>query len=114
MANPTPIFDPFQQTIIIKATGQPSIPVAIPDIDAYTGYAIRIGVNYSSQVGASLILAVVLLLVTRTEKRNSPVFILNLLALALNAIRNILQILYFTGPFYDSTLTLLLITPGSL
>ncbi|KAI9716855.1 MAG: hypothetical protein M1828_007516 [Chrysothrix sp. TS-e1954] len=106
MANPTPkaaaqSFDPFTQTVNLKIPGSPPEPIGITDIDAYFGYAMRIAINYSSQVGASLALLVVLLLLTRKEKRNSIIFIFNIIALALNGIRNILQILYFTGPFYE-------------
>lgn len=42
-------------------------------------------------------LLVILLLLTKPEKRRAPVFIINVLSLGLNFIRSLLQCLYFTG-----------------
>lgn len=45
-------------------------------------------------------LLVILLTLSKREKRRSPIFFLNGLSLAVNTIRSLLQCLYFTGPFY--------------
>jgi len=93
-------FDPFTQNITLLDANEEPIVFSVQDIDEYTRYAIDICINYSSQIGASIVLLVVLLLTTRKEKRQSLVFIFNALSLAINTVRNILQCLYFTGPFY--------------
>lgn len=94
-------FDPYTQTITLLAPDSTPVDISLPEIDEYVKYGIRISINYSSQIGASIVLLVVLLLLTRKEKRNSAIFYLNAFALASNAIRNLLQCIYFTGPFYD-------------
>lgn len=96
-----PSFDPFSQNITIFDSNGSPIILSILDVNNYAEYAIEICINYSSQIGASMILLVVILLTTRKEKRQSPVFILNALSLFINTIRNILQCLYFTGEFYS-------------
>lgn len=98
-APPGPDVDLFAQPVtLFLPDGTPFI-ITLTDIEEYASYAIRICINYASQIGASFILLVVLLLLTKREKRQSPIFILNALCLALNFIRSILQCLYFTGGF---------------
>lgn len=99
---PTLPFNPYTQVVTVLDAQQNPLNVSITDVDAYYGYGVRICINYSSQIGASLLLLVVLLLLTRKDKRWSPIFTLNTISLALNTIRNLLQILYFTGPFYET------------
>ena len=98
---PTPVFDPYTQQITIMVDPETPFPVGVADIDEWLGYAVRININYASQIGASILLLVVLLLITKDDKRKSPIFILNALALAANAISNILGCMYFTGPWYE-------------
>lgn len=62
-------------------------------------YNLKICINLASQIGASMVLLVVLLLLTKPDKRSAPIFITNALSLSVNVIRNVLQCLYFTGPF---------------
>ena len=101
MANNT-AFDPFSQSFtLLLADGTP-FNVSIPDLDDFIFYGVEICINYASQLGASLILLVMLALLTKAEKRSSPIFVLNCLSLALNFVRNVLQCLYFTGPFSET------------
>ena len=98
MANNTS-FDPFQQTFtLLDATGMP-FNVSLADVDAVRLYGIQESIAMGVQIGACSILLIVLLLLTKSEKRTSPVFILNMLALALNVIRSVLDVLFWTGPF---------------
>jgi len=96
----TPDFDPFHQSFTILFPDGTPFNFTVDDINAYTQYGIRIAINFSSQIGACLMVLVVLLMLTKQEKRRSPIFILNALALALGVIRNVLLCMYFTGPWY--------------
>ena len=93
--------DPFAQTFtLVMADGTP-FNVSLADLDGFVSYNLNISIIYASQLGASLVLLVVLALVTKPEKRFVPINILNVLSLALNFVRNILNCLYYTGPFSD-------------
>ena len=95
-------FDPYSQPFtLLMGDGTPFI-VTILDLDDFILYSLQISINYASQLGASLVLLVVLVLLTKSDKRSSPIFVLNTLALALNFVRNLLQCLYFTGPFSET------------
>ncbi|KAI9751653.1 MAG: hypothetical protein M1835_001192 [Candelina submexicana] len=96
-----PILDPFTQSFSLLLSDGTPVKISVPDLDAFILYNVQICINYSSQLGASLLLLVVLLILTRSEKRRSPIFIINALALAINTTRSVLQCLYFTGPFSE-------------
>ena len=93
-------FDPFAQTITLLLQDGTPFNISMHDLDVYRSYGIRICINYSSQIGASFTLLLILLTLSKREKRRSPIFFLNVLSLAVNTIRSLLQCLYFTGPFY--------------
>ena len=97
----SPSFDPYTQTLTLLTPNAGPIPIPIPDIDDYVTYAVGICINYASQIGASLILLVILLLTTRPDKRTTAIFALNALALLFNTIRSICQCVYFTGQFNE-------------
>lgn len=99
--NVTKDFDPFTQILDLKLPNGQIVPVGITDIDEWVQYGIRICINYSSSIGASIVMLAVLLILTSPEKRRTAVFILNCITLALNAIQGLLQCLYFTGAFYN-------------
>lgn len=93
---------PLTQNVTMHyANGVPFV-VPMEELDIFFQYGMRICINYSTQLGASIILLVVLLLLTRAEKRRSAVFILNALALVFNVTRLICQITYFTSPFTET------------
>lgn len=100
MANSS-LMDPFSQTITFHLADGTPLDVPLSELDAFVLYNVQICINFASQIGASLILLVVLVLLTKPDKRRAPIFITNVLSLAINAIRNILQCLYFTGPFNE-------------
>ena len=93
--------DPFTQTITLHLANGTPLNIPLPELDQFMLYNVQISINFASQIGASLILLVVLLLLTKPDKRRAPIFITNVLSLALNVIRNILQCLYYTGPFSE-------------
>lgn len=75
-------------------------------VDDLLQYGTKSCINYSAQFAASLTLLIVVVLVTRPEKRSSAFFILNAIALATNVIRVILTMLYFTGPAFTAEVLL--------
>lgn len=101
MAAVTP-FDPYSQSFELLTSDGTPFNVSIPELDTFVNYNNQICINYGAQTGASIILLVVLLLLTKPDRRASAIFIVNVASLALNIIRNVLQCLYFTGPFTET------------
>ncbi|KAL9124036.1 MAG: hypothetical protein Q9175_008269 [Cornicularia normoerica] len=95
-------FDPYGQSFTLQASDGTPFKISISDLDYFVYYNNQICINYGAQTGASIILLVVLLLLTKPDKRASSIFIVNVSSLALNIIRNVLQCLYFTGPFTET------------
>ena len=92
-------FDPFTQDITMHHADGSEFNVPVILVDNFVQYCIRICINYGCQLGASIVLLVVLILLTRPEKRRSAVFWLNTLALVCNIARLFCQVFYFTGEF---------------
>lgn len=101
MANST-AFDPFSQSFTLRLRDGTPFEVTMADLDEYVLYGLQISINYAAQLGASLIFLIVLLLLTKPDKRRSPIFVINSVALTLNFLRNLLQCLYYTGPFSEA------------
>lgn len=98
----TTSFDPYEQSFtLLQADGTP-FNVTIPEVDQFVYYSARICITYGAQIGASIVLLVVLLLLSKRDKRMSPIFIINTLALLFNIIRLLLACLYFTGPWNET------------
>lgn len=96
------LFDPYSQSFTLQASDGTPFNVSIPDLDYFVNYNNQICINYGAQTGASSILLIVLLLLTKPDKRASSIFVVNVASLALNIIRNVLQCLYYTGPFTET------------
>ena len=95
-------FDPYQQSFTLQDADGNSFNVTIPDVDSFVQYNNQILINYGSQFGACIVLLFVLGLLTKENKRGSPIFIVNTLALIFNILGNITAIVYFTGPFTEA------------
>ena len=95
-------FDPYSQSFTLQATDGTPFNVSIPDLDYFVYYNNQICINYGAQTGASIVLLIVLLLLTKPDRRASPIFVINVSSLALNIIRTVLLCLYFTGPFTET------------
>ena len=92
-------FDPFQQTFtLLDDTGAP-FNVSLADLDQWRLFGSQECIAMGVQVGACAILLVVLLLLTKPDKRKSAIFILNSLALVFGIIRSVMECVYWTGPF---------------
>jgi pheromone alpha factor receptor len=98
-----PAFDPYTQNFtLLMADGVTAFQVDITDLDEFALYNTQVGINYASQIGASIVMLVVVLLVTRESKRRSPLFFINVISLILSIVRSLLQTLYWVGPFSES------------
>lgn len=94
-------FDPFSQPFTLLLRDGTPFNVTIPELDEFILYSVQISINYAAQLGACLLFLVVLLLLTKPDKRRSPIFAINAVALTLNFLRTLLQCLYYTGPFNE-------------
>jgi pheromone alpha factor receptor len=94
-----PYGDPDSQLVTFYSRDGQEVSVDLYSIDLFYQYNVRLCINLGSQLGASVILLVFLLLLTHSGKRGSSVFILNALALLFNILRLLLQTIHFSTPF---------------
>lgn len=93
-------FNYFDQSVsLMTHMGPTDIPV--PDIDAFFFYNVELCINYGAQIGASIVLLVALLLLSKPDKRGTSIFVVNALSLTFNIIRTVLFSVYFTSPFSE-------------
>jgi pheromone alpha factor receptor len=97
---PTSDFDPWMQTFTLLLSDGKELNVSMQDVNAYRLYTARLSLAYGSQIGATLLLLLVLCLLTRAEKRKSGIFIVNALCLLINAMRCILLSCYVTSSLW--------------
>lgn len=94
-----PNFDPYLQNITFYTPDGRTVNTTMYYLDLFCQYDIRLCINYGTQLGASLVLFVLLLLLTHSDKRGSAVFILNGVALMFNILRLLFQVIHFTTGF---------------
>lgn len=94
-------FDATQQNITIYTPDGTPVVTSLPMINQFNTQNSEICVVYGCQLGASLIMFLVVLLTTRVSKRKSPIFVLNVLSLVISCLRSLLQILYYIGPWTE-------------
>ncbi|GAO50362.1 hypothetical protein G7K_4489-t1 [Saitoella complicata NRRL Y-17804] len=92
-------FDYYNQPFNVTAVGYGVITYALSDIDSFEQGRVNNCAIFAAQVGMCGMLALVLMMVTKPEKRRTPLFLVNMASLFVNCLRNILQICYWTGPF---------------
>ncbi|KAI5199401.1 hypothetical protein E4T39_06219 [Aureobasidium subglaciale] len=107
----------YQQTIsIIDRLGEQS-DFPLWYIDTLIKNAVVRGIIPGVQLGASLLLLLVLVLLSKHDKRRSPVFIFNAAALLFNAMYALLQCCVVTSSFWDIYPILVgdydVVTPGA-
>ncbi|OKL63265.1 hypothetical protein UA08_01685 [Talaromyces atroroseus] len=95
-------FDPFEQNITMITGQGAAMHIPIPNFDEHVQEGLTACIDYGSQLGASIVTTILLFLLTRAKKRRSPVFCLNILALLLNTIRLVCQILFYTSAWFES------------
>lgn len=95
-------FNPFLQNVtILLDDGVSTKNTTIECIDEFNYYSIASCINYGAQLGASLAMLIVVLVITHEKRRRTPIFILNVLSLVLSFLRSLLASLYFVGPWNE-------------
>ncbi|KAJ4376215.1 pheromone alpha factor receptor [Neocucurbitaria cava] len=84
---PLPDFDPWAQSITLYKQDGTNFTIGVDTLDFYRLHGNRLAINYGTQVGASFMLLLVLLVISRAEKRKSFIFLINALCLTANTIR---------------------------
>jgi pheromone alpha factor receptor len=105
MPMPTAIFpppvDPFTQPVTLLLPDGTPFNVTMDQFAWFHTYGVQLAISRGVALGASIILLIVLLLLTRAEKRRSPIFALNVLALLFNTIKELVSTIYLAGPFQN-------------
>lgn len=99
--NSTGDFDAFGQNFTLTDSNGHTVIASMADVDAMRIYGIRLAINYGSQIGASTVLLLILILLTKPAKWTSSIFIMNTLCLVLNILRTIFQTLWLTGDLWN-------------
>lgn len=95
-------FDPYTQTVnFLAADGKTPIEVPIPLIDKFNEESVSISINYGTQLGACVIMLLVLLIMTPSNKFRRPSTILHIVALVFCSIRMALLASFFPSPFNE-------------
>ncbi|KAH6969178.1 fungal pheromone mating factor STE2 GPCR-domain-containing protein [Fusarium avenaceum] len=95
-------FDPHTQNItFFAADGKTEINVPIPVIDQLRRRIVNSTINYATQLGACLIMLIVLLVMVPKEKFRRPFMALQLLSLFICSVRMVLLCLFFISSFTD-------------
>ncbi|KAM0550822.1 hypothetical protein ACHAPJ_008685 [Fusarium lateritium] len=95
-------FDPLTQNVTILAgDGKTEIAIPIAAIDMMRRSVVNTCINYGSQLGACLIMLIVLLLMVPSSKFRRPSNILQVVSLVFCSIRMLLLCLYFPSSFID-------------
>ncbi|KAL5119879.1 pheromone alpha factor receptor [Pleosporales sp. CAS-2024a] len=96
----TPGFDPSSQDFTLIKSDGGNTTVSLQQVNEYRLYTARLSLAYGAQLGATLLLLLVLFLLTRAEKRKSGIFTVNALCLIANSIRCILLSCYVTSTLW--------------
>ena len=96
-----PDFDAWSQPIQLFQQDGSEFVVSMEDFNFYRLYGVRVGINYGTQIGASMLLLLVLLLLTKSSKRRSSLFIMNALCLVSNIIYRILTSCFLTSTLWN-------------
>jgi pheromone alpha factor receptor len=95
----SPPQNPFNQPFTLLLPDGTPFNVTTGDLASFHYYTVKLAINRGVMIGACIIMLICLLVLTKRDKRGSPIFIINLLALLLTAIRQILVAIFLAGPF---------------
>jgi hypothetical protein len=91
MSSLVPPADPYNQTItLIMANGEP-FNITMIDVTVMNNENIQMGLMYGAQIGLSVLMLIVLVLLTQPAKRRSVIFMSNLITLVFDVIRSSLM-----------------------
>lgn len=93
--------DPWNQTFPISDENGNILDVSMAEVSLRQFYITSSAINYGTQIGASFMLLLVLLLLTKASKRRSRIFLVNGFCLLINTIRCILLACLLTSNWYD-------------
>ncbi|KAM0347425.1 hypothetical protein ACHAPU_004946 [Fusarium lateritium] len=97
-----PAFDPFTQNVtFLAADGKTEIHIPMPVIDQLRRRIVNSTINYATQLGACLIMLIVMLVMVPMEKFRRPFMVLQLLSLVICSIRMVLLCIFFISKFTD-------------
>jgi pheromone alpha factor receptor len=91
----------FTLTVPDGNGGGLSVLINMQEVNDYRIYGFRLGISYGAGFGASIMLLIILLILTKAEKRKSLIFLLNATCLLTNTIRCLLLCFWVTGNLYD-------------
>ncbi|KAF5027479.1 hypothetical protein F66182_404 [Fusarium sp. NRRL 66182] len=95
-------FDPYLQNVtFLAADGQTPINIPIPAIDNVRSVIVNNCINYGVQLGACLIMLVILLVMIPRAKFRKPSNVLQIISLVICSIRMLLLSLYYPSKFTD-------------
>jgi pheromone alpha factor receptor len=95
-------FNPHKQYISFFNADGTTVSVGMHELDMIAQTNVKVVTVFASQLGGCFVLLVLLAILTTPDRRRAPLFIVNLLSLALVVIRSVLQILYFLGPWAET------------
>ncbi|KAF8467229.1 fungal pheromone mating factor STE2 GPCR-domain-containing protein [Kalaharituber pfeilii] len=97
-----PDFNPHIQPITVFYPDGTNFTLPLSEVDTINYQSIKLCVVFASQIGACSILLLLLFFLTHPKKRLAPIFIFNSFSLFFVVVRSVLQILYFTGPWFGA------------
>jgi pheromone alpha factor receptor len=99
---PNPPFDPYIQPItLLLPDGTTQANITLDQFAFFQHLTTTLSISRGVEFGTSTMLLLVLLLLTAPSKRRAPVFILNVAALAANALRALLKCVYLDSPMVN-------------
>ncbi|PQE11067.1 hypothetical protein CJF31_00000814 [Rutstroemia sp. NJR-2017a BVV2] len=94
-------FDPLTQSFTLLLSDGTPVYILPTDVDYFYYYNVASCINYGAQAGACFMMLFVVAILTKSSKRKSLLFVLNLLSLAFGFLRALLFALYFTSAWNE-------------
>ncbi|KAK2753505.1 hypothetical protein FQN54_007895 [Arachnomyces sp. PD_36] len=97
----SPDFDPLHQNVRFRYSDGTPFNVTVDEINGFYEYNTNVSINFGAQLGASIVLVIILAIMTKPERRRSAMYALNVAALLFNIVRLTCMCVYFTSGFAD-------------
>ena len=91
----------FHQPITMLLPDGTPFNLTVDDLNAFHFNGVQRATIEGVEIGTPVTMLLALLLLTQPNKRRTTIFVLNVLALALNTIRSVLLAVYTCGPFQN-------------